>query len=105
MVPVVRVDPAGFELEVQQGETLAEAAWRLGYYWPTTCWGQAECMLCHVLVVEGEAETEPPEDEELSHMDSLMPSYVRKADTRLACRLKVRGGGVVVEKKGVRAPK
>jgi 2Fe-2S ferredoxin len=103
-VAVVRVEPAGYELEVQAGETLAEAAWRLGYYWPTSCWGQAECMLCHVRVIEGELRTEPPEAEELYQMETMMPSRVRSPVTRLACRLLINGPGVVVEKKGVRPP-
>lgn len=101
---MVRVEPAGFELELEAGETLAEAAWRLGYHWPTTCWGQAECMLCYVRVLEGEGQAEPPEDEELSRMESLMPRPFRSPVTRLACRLRVRGPGVVVQKKGVRPP-
>jgi ferredoxin, 2Fe-2S len=103
-VTVVRVEPAGFELEVQSGETLAEAAWRLGYYWPTSCWGQAQCMLCYVRVIAGELATQPPDDDELHQMETMMPSQVRSPVTRLACRLQINGPGVVVEKKGVRAP-
>jgi 2Fe-2S ferredoxin len=103
-VAVVRVDPAGWELDVQVGETLAEAAWRLGYYWPTSCWGQAECMLCYVRITDGELEAEPPDEEELSRMDTRMPSQWQSSTTRLACRLRVNGAGLVVEKKGVRPP-
>lgn len=86
-------------------ESVAEAAWRLGYYWPTSCWGQAECMLCRVQVIAGEMQVAPPEDEELLQMDARLPSRWRTPVTRLACRLRITGAGVVVEKKGVRAPK
>jgi ferredoxin, 2Fe-2S len=101
---VVRVEPLGAELEVRSGETLAEAAWRLGYGWPTTCWGQAECTLCWVRVVGGEDHVAPPEAEEAEALLHLLPSAVRRPGVRLACRLSVTGEGVVVEKYGVRPP-
>lgn len=45
----------GVDIAVRPGETLIEAAWRAGYYWPTVCFGQADCLSCRVLVV-GRAE-------------------------------------------------
>jgi hypothetical protein len=45
---MVRGEPLGVDLELEPGESVIEVAWRLGYRWPTTCWGQAECMLCRV---------------------------------------------------------
>jgi 2Fe-2S ferredoxin len=99
----VRVEPSGVEIEVSDGESVAEAAWRLGATWPTKCWGQAECSICFVKVLEGELQTVPPGDEELDAMRALMPRRLRGPLTRLGCRLKVQGPGVVVEKKGVRA--
>lgn len=86
------------------GESIAEAAWRLGYVWPTRCWGQAECMVCYTRIIAGETQVEPPGDEELERMQRLLPRRWRKPATRLACRLKVTGPGVVVEKPGVCAP-
>lgn len=103
-VPVVRVEPAGVEFEVQAGESVAEAAWRLGYSWPTRCWGQAECMVCFTKVIGGEMQTEAPEDEELHQMRTLLPRQSWSSLTRLACRLKVKGPGVILEKRGVRPP-
>jgi 2Fe-2S ferredoxin len=101
---VVRVEPLGANLEVRSGETLAEAAWRLGYGWPTTCWGEAQCTLCWVRVIGGEEHVEPPGTEEIEALVHLLPSAVRRQEARLACRLKVIGGNVVVEKRGVRPP-
>lgn len=98
------MQPAGFEIGVEAGETLAEAAWRLGYWWPTSCWGQADCMLCFVRVLSGEPGVVPPAEEELSQMADRLPASARGDTTRLACRLRVTGPGVVVEKKGVRPP-
>jgi 2Fe-2S ferredoxin len=99
----VRVEPGGFDLDVREGEPLAEAAWRLGYRWPTVCWGQAECMVCVVEVVEGEENVLPARDEELEAMAQRLVQ--RRARSRLGCRLIVRGEGVVVRKAGVLPPK
>lgn len=100
----VVVQPAGVTIAVQPGETLAESAWRQGYRWPTTCWGQAECMVCAVRVISGEESTVPPDAEEEDAMRLRFPRHLRRPDSRLACRLRVSGEGVVVEKKGVRPP-
>jgi 2Fe-2S ferredoxin len=100
----VRVEPAGVEFDVKRGESVAEAAWRLGFTWPTNCWGQAECMVCFVKVVDGEVQAEPPGEEELSQMRTRLPRRLRGPLTRLACRLLVKGDGLVVEKKGVYPP-
>jgi 2Fe-2S ferredoxin len=100
----VRVEPAGLEFDVPPGESIAEAAWRLGYLWPTNCYGQAECMACFVRVLGGELSAESPSDDELLAMRMHMPKRLRGPMTRLACRLRVTGEGLVVEKKGVRPP-
>jgi len=100
----VRVEPRGLVVEVNQGESVAEAAWRLGFSWPTRCYGQAECMLCFVRVLDGELSTEPAGEEELLALRTRLPRRLRSPLVRLACRLKVTGDGVVVEKRGVRAP-
>ncbi len=100
----VRVEPLGADLEPEPGESVIEAAWRLGYQWPTTCWGQAECMLCRVDVIAGEEATVPQgADEELA-LRTRLPASAQRPGLRLACRLQVRGDGVVLRKRGVVAP-
>lgn len=37
-MPLVTILPGNLQIEVATGETLAQAAWRQGYHWPTTCW-------------------------------------------------------------------
>jgi ferredoxin, 2Fe-2S len=100
----VRVLPAGIEFEVRPGESVAAAAWRQGYTWPTKCWGQVECMVCFVRMVDGELSMVPPGEEEVHQMRTLLPRRLRSPLTRLGCRLEVTGEGVVLEKKGVHAP-
>ena len=101
---IVRVEPAGIEFDVGPGEAVAEAAWRLGYTWPTKCWGQAECMVCFVRILEGELQAEPPSEAELFAMRTRLPVKLRSPLTRLACQLRVNGDGLIVEKKGVLPP-
>jgi 2Fe-2S ferredoxin len=98
----VRVEPSGIEIDVNPGESVVEAAWRLGYFWPTKCYGQAECMVCFVKVMDGELQTKQPAEDELFAMRTLMVKRLRGPLTRLACRLQITGPGVVLEKKGVR---
>jgi 2Fe-2S ferredoxin len=96
------VEPLGAEIEVHRGEPLAFAAWRLGYRWPTVCWGQGECLLCRVKILAGDELIEPAKEEEVA---SLKAQLRISADrVRLGCRLLVTGDGVVVEKRGVVAP-
>ncbi len=101
---IVRVEPSGVEFDVPPGESVAEAAWRLGYTWPTRCWGQAECMVCWVRILDGELQAESPSENELFAMRSRLPAKLRGPFTRLACQLHVNGDGLVLEKKGVKPP-
>lgn len=103
-MPTVRILPSGVEFEVLAGESVAAAAWRQGVAWPTKCFGQAECMVCFVRMVDGELSTVPPADEELDAMRLLLPRRLRSPLTRLGCRLVLTGEGVVLEKKGVHRP-
>jgi ferredoxin, 2Fe-2S len=99
---VVTVRPSGIELDVRNGETVAEAAWRLGYRWPTKCWGQAECMACFAKVVDGERSAVPAAAFELDQMRLFMTANMQSNLVRLGCQLTVRGPGLVLEKNGVR---
>jgi ferredoxin, 2Fe-2S len=100
--PRVRVEPLGLDLALLPGETLIEAAWRAGYYWPTVCYGQARCMACQVLILDGEENVIPPAEEEVNAVRTLLRGQSADLHTRrLACRLEV-SGPVAVEKRGVR---
>ena len=103
-MPTVHVEPLGADIEVAGGEALADAAWRLGYRWPTTCWGQAHCMLCRVEVIAGEDATVPAAPEEIEACRVNLPSSARRPGVRLACQLRVTGEGVIVHKTGVGPP-
>jgi 2Fe-2S ferredoxin len=103
-MPVVTVVPGDLKIEVAVGETLAQAAWRQGYHWPTTCWGEMQCMVCAAVVRSGERAAEPASAEEETAISQRMPRFRQQPGTRLACQLVVTGEGLVVEKEGVRLP-
>lgn len=99
---VVTIRPSGVEFDVNDGETVAEAAWRQGFRWPTKCWGQAECMACYAKVVDGERSAVPAATFELDQMRLFMAPNMQSNLVRLGCQLTVSGPGLVLEKNGVR---
>jgi 2Fe-2S ferredoxin len=99
---IVRVEPAGIELDVAPGETVMGAAVRSGYRWPTVCGGLAECGVCVLRVVSGPG-LPAPQDVEAARLASVPERRVDPgAEWRLACQLRVPAPGVVVHKRGVR---
>lgn len=100
---VVRVLPAGVDLEVEAHETVAEAAWRQGFVWPTQCWGQVDCMACFTTIIDGEQDAHPADEVELDAKRLKMPGpMAADGRVRLACQLRCKGTSLVVEKRGFR---
>lgn len=103
-MPRVRIQPAGLDLEVGAGESVAEAAWRQDLPWPTRCWGRAECMACFTRILAGELAAVPAQEEERQAVRTRMADRMRNDPlVRLACRLQVGGNGLVLHKAGVQA--
>jgi 2Fe-2S ferredoxin len=97
-MPNVRVDPVGIVISLDPPESLIEAAWRLGYYWPTRCYGQAECTACILEITQGEQHASPIGVEEAA---TLATTGSRGRQVRLACRTTF-DGDAAVYKRGVR---
>lgn len=89
--PRVSVEPAGVVIEVKDGETLFDAAYREGYDWPTVCAGQGTCSRCHVRVLDGTDRVTPvlaPEPEQRLIKRVAQRNYENNADgLRLACQI------------------
>jgi ferredoxin, 2Fe-2S len=102
VAPVVHVEPIGVDLALEPGETIIEAAWRLGYYWPTVCYGQARCTQCAVEVLGGEENLTPVEGDEGDALRQRLSAAGRRdlGRIRLACRARATGR-VTVRKDGV----
>ena len=88
-MPRVRFLKEGLEVEIDPGQTILDAAKKVGAPQGDRCGGVCACSTCHVYVVEGfdalEAESEP-EDEEL---DILEKAFDVRASSRLGCQAKV----------------
>lgn len=100
-VAEVTVEPLGARIEILAGESLIEAAWRSGYYWPTVCGGRAECTACVTRIVGGGEHSPPPDTREAGQLERARLRSGETFPIRLACCIRP-VGEVVVEKKGVR---
>lgn len=102
-VATARIDPAGIDIEIRPGETLIQAAWRAGYYWPTLCFAMGTCTACQCEIVEGQHLLSPRTESETSLLNDLN-KRVRRGNprrVRLACQVTV-SGDIRVRKPGVK---
>jgi ferredoxin, 2Fe-2S len=101
-MPSVRVEPAGIDMEVGEGESVMAAAQRCGYRWPTVCGGEGACRVCYLVVLEGADSFSPVTLVEREAVEELARALHRDArGLRLACQAKPTGAAVVY-KPGVR---
>ena len=100
----VTILPANLEIEVKLGDTLMAAAQGLGYYWPTTCGGQAICTTCLTEVVSGDDLLAEMGRSERKTLIAERGEAILRRPVRLACQATVlRDGVMTVNKPGVRA--
>jgi 2Fe-2S ferredoxin len=85
---IVRVEPLGAEM-LRAGEAPAEAAWRLGYRWPTACLGPGRVHALPGDPRRRRGAVVPPDEEENEAIRVRLPSPLRRPGVRLACRLRV----------------
>jgi len=102
-MPIITVLPAGYCLELVDGDTIMGGANGLGYYWPTTCGGKGECTTCACLVLDGMENVEPMGKAESYSLVEGRGRAVLQAPVRLACQARVHGD-LRVQKPGVRPP-
>jgi 2Fe-2S ferredoxin len=101
-VPTVRVLPDEILIPAEEGQTIMEAAWDLGLYWPTTCGGQGICTSCACTVEEGVDALEPmARSERRTLAEERSEASLASGRIRLACQARVHGD-VTVTKRGVR---
>ncbi|HVW44608.1 MAG TPA: 2Fe-2S iron-sulfur cluster-binding protein [Amycolatopsis sp.] len=99
----VRVEPGGHVIEVRPGESLIQAAWRMGYEWPTLCYGMGTCTACQCEILEGLDLLSDKTEAEHAMLGDLSRRR-RRVDprrVRLACQVRI-AGDVEVRKPGVR---
>jgi propane monooxygenase reductase subunit len=77
-VHTVRFEPVGVEMDVQEGETVLDAAFRQGIALMHGC-KEGQCSACKSLLVEGDIEL-------LKHSTFALPESEREASHILLCR-------------------
>jgi 2Fe-2S ferredoxin len=100
-VPRIRVEPIGLELAATDGESVMEAAERLGYFWPIGCDRLGECTNCAMDVLSGVGRLSRMGRYERQNIARQRgPRALEDRRLRLACQARVLGD-VVVYKRGI----
>src|SRR5947209_590376 len=102
-MPIVTVQPAGYQIEVPLGETIMAGARAAGYHWPTTCGGRGECTTCACTVLAGAENLEPMGRFEQGALVEGRGRGALQSSLRLACQARIRGD-VEVRRAGVLPP-
>jgi 2Fe-2S ferredoxin len=101
-MPKITLLPLDKVIEASEGETIMDAAWNEGLYWPTTCGGQGICTSCACTVDDGaENLDEMGRSERRTIASELGEATAQSGRTRLACQARIHGD-VTVTKRGVR---
>jgi len=86
IMPKVRFEPDGIEIEVPVGTTILEASNLAHAQVGSACGGVCGCSTCHVYVKQGLADLSPAEDREEDIMDK---AFDVRSDSRLGCQSKI----------------
>ena len=104
-MPRIRVLPLDVEIAATDGDTVMGAAQIAGYYWPTTCGGEARSTTCACQVVAGAEALTPMGRAERRALVAERGEGILSKPVRLACQARVTGAhDITVEKPGVRRP-
>lgn len=95
----IRVLPADVSFDVDDGESVFQAAQRHGIRWPSVCNGDCECGICYMVVEDGADNVCPRTRAEADRLSLGMKANEPRA--RLACRSKL-VGDVTVVRRGVK---
>ena len=78
MVHTVRLEPVGLEMEVEEGETVLNAAFRQGIALMHGC-KEGQCGSCKSRLISGDIEL-------LKYSTFALPDYERESEHILICR-------------------
>lgn len=89
----VRFIKENLTVEIEDGQTILQAAKKIGAPQGDRCGGVCACSTCHVYVTEGFANTSDIEDEEFDILDK---AFDVRSTSRLGCQAKVHGDVAVL---------
>lgn len=87
-MPKVRFLKEGLEVEIEPGQSILDAAKKVGAPEGDRCGGVCACSTCHVYVVKGFDSLSEIEDEEFDILDK---AFDVRPSSRLGCQAKVHG--------------
>jgi 2Fe-2S ferredoxin len=87
-MPKVRFLKEQLEVEIEAGQSILEAAKKIGAPEGDRCGGVCACSTCHVYVVKGFDKLSEIEDEEFDILDK---AFDVRPSSRLGCQAKVHG--------------
>jgi len=91
-MPKVTFLPDNFEVEIDDGQTVLDAAELFDLPLRHNCGGSCNCGTCHVIVEEGGEQISSMGEEEEDTLDRSMEVV---NESRLACQCRIRGDVVV----------
>lgn len=87
-MPKVRFIKENIEVEIEEGQSILDAAKKAGAPEGDRCGGVCACSTCHVYVVQGFDALSDVEDEEFDILDK---AFDVRSTSRLGCQAKVHG--------------
>lgn len=87
-MPKVRFIRENLEIEIQEGQSILQAAKKIGAPEGDRCGGVCACSTCHVYVTKGFDSLSDIEDEEFDILDK---AFDVRSTSRLGCQAKVHG--------------
>jgi ferredoxin len=87
-------------IDVEDGETVLQAALRHGYRWPSICNGDGVCGVCYMIIDAGGEGLSEKQATEADRLALGVKACERRA--RLGCQTNV-SGEVTVTRRGVKA--
>ena len=88
-MPKITFQPFGVTVDCAEGESLFDAARRMGVPVATACAGKATCGLCRMKIVSGAEHLTPFNSGERKHLGNVY--FLTKE--RLSCQARVQGSG------------
>ena len=87
-MPKVRFIRENLEVEIEPGQTILQAAKKIGAPEGDRCGGVCACSTCHVYVTKGFDSLSEIEDEEFDILDK---AFDVRSTSRLGCQAKLKG--------------
>ena len=94
VLPHAEICPQGAEIDAREGVSICDTLLDAGIEIEHACEKSCACTTCHVIVRDGYASLDDPEEKE---EDLLDKAWGLEATSRLSCQARVRNSDLVIE--------